>query len=389
MQTFPAEGLKVRWRAPAGGGLSSPIVSGGRVFLCDSELKKPNASERVRCFDEKSGKPLWSHSYEENYPDWAFDPKNATGPDSTPIASGGKVYALGRMGRLLCLAAADGAVLWQKELAKAYAPDGPDTLGTTPSPLIEGNLLILCVGGKPGACVIAFDKDTGTEVWRALDDKWTYSSPIVISAGGKRQLIVVTPAAVTSLDLASGKIWWREARETRGDFLAACPVSRGDLLFAAGIMFRLNPDKPAASVMWPDANTSYTKRILSQTSIPLIQDGCVFSDKSYGHLVCLDALTGKLVWQNEDVTDKRNGATEQPFPNGDSTLIYTNEGNLIRAQLSRTGYHELSRVHFMEPMMPFSGRKVVWPLPAFANGQVLARNEVELVCASLEPADHP
>ncbi len=272
-------------------------------------------------------------------------------------------------------------VLWQKDLLKEY---GPEPLGTTPSPLIEGNLLIVVVGGKPGACVIAFDKDTGKEAWRALGDKWTYSSPIVISAGGKRQLILVTPDAVTSLDPASGKIWWREARETRGDFLAACPVCHEDLLFAAGIMFRLDAEKPAASVLWPDANTSYTKRILSQTSIPLIQDGCVFSDKPYGHLVCLDALTGKLVWQNEEVTDKRNGATQQPFPNGDSTLIYTNEGNLIRAQLSRNGYKELSRVHFIEPAIPFSGRKVVWPLPWFANWHVFARNEVELVCASLE-----
>jgi outer membrane protein assembly factor BamB len=382
MQAFPAEGLKVVWRVPVGSGLSSPIVSNGRVFLCDSELKKPKAWERVRCFDEKSGALLWAHSDEESYPDWAFDPKSAAGPDATPITDGGKIYALGKNARLMCLDVLNGALLWQNDLRKIY--DLAEFSGDTPSPLIEGSLLIVVAGGKPGACVIAFDKDSGKEAWRALDDKWTYSSPIVISAGGKRQLIVVTPDAVTSLDPASGKTWWREVRETPGDHLAACPVCHEDLLLAAGIMFRLSPDKPAASVMWPDANTSYTKRIVSQTSIPLIQDGCVFSDKSYGHLVCMDALTGKLLWQNENVTDKRNGAAQQLYPNGDATLVFTNEGNLIRARLSRSGYQEMSRVHLIEPTVPFSGRKVVWPLPAFADRLVFARNDQELICASLE-----
>lgn len=383
MQTFPADGLKVRWRAPVGAGLSSPIVSDGRVIVCDSERKKPQAWERVRCFDEKTGKPLWTHSDEVSYPGWAFDdPNNPAGPDATPIAAGGKVFALGKNAHLVCLDIRDGAVLWQRDLMKDYGLT--EFSGTTPSPLIEGNLLILAGGGQPDASVIALDKDNGKEVWRALDDKWTYSSPIVITAGGKRQLIVLTPDAVTSLDPATGKIWWREKRDTRGDFTAACPVFHDGLLLAGFIMFRLSTDKPEATVLWPEANTSYTRRILSQTSIPLIRDDLVFTDKSYGHLVCLDALTGKSAWQNDEITDKKNGATQQLFPNGDTTVIFTNEGNLIRARLSADGYKELSRVHLIEPTYPFAGRKVVWPLPAFANRHVFARNNYELICASLE-----
>ena len=381
MQTFPADGLKVRWRVPVGAGLSSPIVGGGRVFLCDSEMKKPKAWERVHCFDEKTGKPLWSHSDEVSYPDWAFDPKNPAGPDATPIVADGKVHALGKNAHLVCLDVRDGAVFWERDLMKDYGLT--EFSGTTPSPLIEGRLLILVGGGKPNACVLALDKDSGKEVWRALGDKWTYSSPIVISAGGKRQLIVWTPEAVTSLDPATGKIWWREKRDTRGDYTAASPIFHQGLLFAGGIMFQLSSDKPDAAVLWPDANTSFTRRILSQTSISLIRDGWVFSDKSYGHLVCLDALTGKPVWQNEEVTDKKNGATQQLYPNGDSILIFTNEGNLIRARLSPASYQEISRVHLIEPTALFSGRKVVWPLPAFANQHVFARNGEELICASL------
>ncbi|MBI3880881.1 MAG: PQQ-binding-like beta-propeller repeat protein [Verrucomicrobia bacterium] len=385
LKTFPAGGLKIRWRVPVGAGLSSPIVSGGRVFLCDSEIKKPKARERVHCFDEKSGKTLWSHSDEVDYPDWAFDPKNPAGPDATPIVAGGKVFALGKNAHLVCLDVRDGAVLWERDLMKDYGL--AEFSGSTPSPLIEDRLLILVGGGKPDACVIALDKDSGKEVWRALGDKWTYSSPIVISAGGKRQLIVWTPAAITSLDPATGKIWWREKRDSQGDYTAASPVFHDGLLLAGFVMFRLGADKPDATVLWPEANTSFTRRILSQTSIPLIRDGRVFSDKSYGHLVCLDARTGKLVWQNEEVTDKKNGATQQLFPNGDSVLIFTNEGNLIRARLNADGYKEISRVRLIEPTSPFAGRNLVWPLPAFANQHVFARNGEELICASLAEKD--
>jgi len=210
MQTFPAEGLKVTWRAAVGHGLATPVIAQGRVYLTDSELKKPDARENVRCLDEKTGQPVWTFSYDVTYPDWAFDPKSLTGPNSTPIVRDGKIYAVGQMGDLLCLDAVKGTVLWRKNLMAEYGTK--EFTGTTPSPLIEGSLLILAPGAQPGACVAAFDKDTGKEVWKALDDPWTYSSPNVITAGGQRQLIVWTPKSVVSLNPVSGATWWRRRR---------------------------------------------------------------------------------------------------------------------------------------------------------------------------------
>jgi outer membrane protein assembly factor BamB len=380
MHTLPADGLTVVWRVPVGAGLSSPIVIGGRVFLCDSERKKPKAWERVHCYDEKTGKPLWTHTDEVTYPDWAFDAGQEAGPDGTPLAAGGKFYAVGRMGNLVCLDVRDGAVLWQKDLPKDCGTG--DTIGTTPSPLIEGRLLIVVPGGKPDSCVIAFDKDTGKEVWRALGDMWTYSSPIVISAGGKRQLIVWTPDAITSLDPVSGKTWWREMRKLQGDFAVAAPVWRDGLLLAGGLMFQLDPDKPAASVLWPE-DTVKARRSLSNTTGPVLQDGHVYSHKSYGRLVCLDARTGRQVWEKEKVTDTRNGACLHLIPNGDGTWIYTEQGDLIRARLTPKGYEELGRAHVVNPTYPFAGRKLVWAPPVFANRHLFARSGEELVCASL------
>lgn len=334
----------------------------------------------MRCLDEKTGKEIWRHAYDVTYPDWAFDPRQNCGPNATPIVRDGKVYTLGQMGSLLCLDAAKGGVLWHRDLMQEFGTK--EFTGTTPSPLIEGGLLILPIGAGGGATVVAFDKDSGKEVWRALDDPWTYSSPLVISAGGVRQLIVWTPKAVTSLDPAKGTILWREDVDTTNQYGSATPVHRGDSLLISGLMLQLDASRPAASVLWPES-LSPTKVVLSACSMPLLQDGCVFSGKTNGHLVCLDAKDGKVLWDTDKVTGKGQGATIHLTPNGDSVLIFTDQGNLIRARLSRDGYQELSRVHVVDPVQLFGGHKLIWPPPAYANGRIFIHNGTELVCADL------
>jgi len=373
LESFPADGLKVRWRVPVGWGFSSPVVAQGRVYLADSEVVKPKAKERVHCFDETTGKVLWTHVYDVAYEDWAFDPKQEVGPVATPVVQNGKVYTVGRRGDLFCLDAKKGDVLWQMNMEKDYQAG---------SPLIEGELLILFFGGKAGACVIALNKDTGKEVWKALAETWTYSSPIVITSGGKRQLIVWTQESVTALDPASGKTYWRQPLLTSADYAVSTPVFYNDRLLIGGMMFQLDSDKPAAKVLWPDSKAP-TRRIFSHTSTALFRGEHVFSAKSSGELICVEAATGEQVWESDKVTDLKNGASIHLTPNGDSVLLYTDKGELIRAQLTAKGYKEISRVAVVEPTFPFAGRKVTWSPPAYANRHIFVRNGKELICASL------
>ena len=109
----------------------------------------------------------------------------------------------------------------------------------------------------------------------------------------------------------------------------------------------------------------------------------MFSVKYTGDFVCLDAETGRQFWQTNSVTHPQNGASIHLTPNGDSVLLFTDQGNLIRARLSAQGYQELSRVHVLDPTHPFGGREVLWPPPAYANRHILARNDKELIRASL------
>jgi outer membrane protein assembly factor BamB len=380
LQTFPQGGLNVRWRVPVGPGWSSPIVAEGRVYVTDSELVRPKARERIHCFDEASGEVLWTHAYEVDYAEWVYGEGQGGGPRSTPIVEGGRIYALGGLGHLCCLDGRTGAVIWQRNLAADYQVR--EFTGTTASPLVEGNLLIASIGGKPAACVVAFDKGTGKEVWHALKEPPGYSSPLVISAGGTRQFIIWTGASVTSLDPATGQSFWRERFVTATEYAVSTPIQSDDRLLVGGLMLQLAADKPAATVLWPE-NTSSKGRILSNVATALLRDGHVYSARSSGHLVCLDAQSGRQIWETDKVTGLQSGASIQLTANGGSMLLFNDRGELIRAHLTPAGYDEISRVALIEPTSPFGNRKVAWPPPAYANHHVFVRNDRELICASL------
>ena len=157
LESFPAEGLKIRWRMPVGLGWSSPVVSQGKVFVTDVQLETRPAQERVHCFDEATGKSLWTYAYEAEYPD--LPPENRSTPAATPIVEAGKLYMIGGNGHVHCLETATGKPAVGKESWTRNSKSKP--LSCRPSPLIEGDLLILLTGGKPGACVIALEKNSG------------------------------------------------------------------------------------------------------------------------------------------------------------------------------------------------------------------------------------
>ena len=379
LESFPPGGLKILWRAEVGWGFSSPVVANGRVYLTDAELIQPNPRERIHCFDAATGKPIWTFAYEPGYPPWVLTPEGHRGPTPTPIVHDNKLYVLGGMGLLSCFDAATGDILWQKDLNKDFQMRVPD-FGTDASPLIDGDLIILLIGGKPGAGVVALDRNTGREVWRALDERRPYSSPIIITTpGGKRQLIIWTQEAVTSLDPATGQTWWRE-RSPITDYAVATPLFSGDKLLLGGLMLKLDPDQPGASVLWPK---ELSRRVLSNTSTPLLAGGYIYSVKSSGGFFCLDAQTGEEVWRTDRVSDCTSGPSIHITPIGGRVLLFNEKGELILSRLGPAGYEEISRASLIEPTSPFGQRKMAWVPPAYSNRRVFARNDRELVCASL------
>jgi len=381
---FPPEGLPIRWRAPVGYGFSSPVIAKGRVYVTDSLLDCPRVRGRVLCFEETTGKLLWTFSREKtNYPAWAFVPGQEPSPNGTPVVRDGKVYATGPQAHnLYCLEAASGKLVWEKDLAQDYQIE--DTATITASPLVDRDRVILQVGGKPAACVVAFDTKSGKEIWRNLNETAGQASPIIIKTGGRRQLIVWTTQSVSSLDPAAGKLFWREGFLAGNSSAVATPVFSNNRLLVSGLMLKLDETKPSASVLWPESRAP-TRRILSGTSTPLLRGNYVYSLNPDGNLVCLEAGTGRQLWETDHVTRQKSGssATMHMTVNGSSVFIYNELGELILAHLNPQGYEEICRTRLVEPTYPFGGRKLAWAAPSFANRHVYARTEKEIICASL------
>jgi outer membrane protein assembly factor BamB len=396
LDQFPANGPPVRWRAPIAAGYSAPSVAKGRVYVTDRQ-RIPEASqsgetlrrslERVLCLNEADGKLLWHYEYACPY-----SISYAAGPRAAPLVGDGKVYTFGAEGNLLCLDAQSGKLRWSLDLKKEFGVKAP-TWGFAGHPLLEGNRLI-CLARGDGTTVIAFDKDTGKELWRALSaPEPGYSSPVIVEAGGKRQLIVFHPKAVNALDPQTGQRYWSVPFFARDGLNVATPRRLGDLLFVStfyngAMMLRLDPAQPQAAPLWrteggSERNTTHLNALMCT---PFLEGGYVYGVCSYGQLRCLKADTGERVWETFQATTADGPvrwANAFLVKNGNRFFLFNEKGDLIIARLSPRGYEELSRAHLLEPTNKDCGRSVVWSHPAFANRCCYVRNDQELVCVDL------
>jgi outer membrane protein assembly factor BamB len=274
--------------------------------------------------------------------------------------------------------------------------------GFASNPLLDGNKLICLVGGE-GSVVVAFDKDTGKELWRALKaSEPGYSPPMIYEVGGKRQLIIWHPDAVNSLDPETGKVYWTQKFKVNNGLTAPTARLSGDLLLVSSfyngsMVLRLNRDQPTASVLWKGKSNSErpdrTDGLHSIIATPFMRDGYIYGVCSYGELRCLKAETGERIWS----TLRATGSRQQPderwanaflIAQGDRFFLPNEKGDLIIARLTPQGYEEISRAHILEPTNRMvKDRLVVWSHPAFADRCVFARNDKEIVCVSLAASD--
>jgi outer membrane protein assembly factor BamB len=400
LDKFPAQGPQVRWRTPIGGGYTGPAVAGGKVYITDRVLAEGarngsnafardvvNGSERILCLDEATGKVLWQHEYKSTY-----EISYPAGPRATPVVDNGKVYALGAMGHLFCLDAANGKVQWSKNLMEDYQIPAP-LWGFSAHPLVDGDRLICVVGGK-GSVAVAFNKNTGAELWKALTAKEPgYCPPMIFEVGGKRQLIIWHPEAVNGLDPETGKVLWTQPFNVRAGLTVPTPRLTGDKLFVTAfyngpMMLQLDPDKEARVVWRGQSSSEQPKRTDGLHSImvtPFIKDGYIYGVCSYGEMRCLKADNGERVWDDLKATGGQLERWGNAFivAQGDRYFLFNEKGDLIIAKLTPQGYEEISRAHVIEPTNRMAGRPVVWVHPAFANRSMYIRNDKEIICLSL------
>ncbi len=391
VEKFADKQLKITWRQTVASGYSGPTVAGGRVYVTD-RLVEPKQIERVHAFDAKTGKPLWTHAY-----DCVYDKVGYTaGPRASVSVDGGRAYALGTMGHLICLAADSGKVLWSKDCYTEYKIRMP-IWGIAASPLIEGERVIVQIGGE-GACLVAFDKHTGKELWRALDDNASYSAPIIIEQASRRVMVCWTGDNVVGLDPVSGDLLWKHPfKPAKMVINIATPVLEQNRLFFTSfydgsLMLALKSDQAAVDQVWRRSgrDEQHTDSLHSIISTPYLEGDYVYGVDSYGEFRCLDAKTGDRIWESLEPTPKSRWSTIHMVRNGDRMWMFNERGELVIARLSPKGYEEISRAKLIEPTSVQLAQRggVCWSHPAFANKHVFARNDEELVCASLAAGEN-
>jgi outer membrane protein assembly factor BamB len=411
VEKFPGGGPKVLWRKSLGGGYAGPAVGGGKVYVTDRALAKgekeddnpfkPSNSkgqERVTCFDAATGKRLWQFAY-----DCRYRIQYPAGPRATPVVHKGKVYTLGAMGDLYCLDAEKGTKLWHVDFKKAYKAS-PQEWGFSAHPLIDGDRLICLVGRDPA--VVAFDKDTGKEKWKALtaDSGAGYCPPVIYTFGKRRDLVIWHPAAVVGLDPATGQERWSHEWDIQAGLSVSMPRQVGsNRLFltsfynSSRLLEVTGGDRPEVKLVWRNKGRSEqpkdTDGLHSIIPTPYVKGGHVYGVCSYGELRCLDLKDGKRKWTDLTATGiggkRERWANAFLIANGERFFLFNEKGDLIIAKLTPEGYKEIDKAHILDPTGELASgrftkpRLVLWSHPAFAGKVMYARNDKEIVAVSL------
>lgn len=356
LSDIPKDGLKVVWRAPVHMGYAGPAVAGGKVVLMDRQLKSGAANpadpfsqnqqgipgnERVVCFEQATGKQLWTFEY-----DCPYTVSYAGGPRVTPAIAGDRAYAYGTEGHLHCLDLNTGKLVWGRKLTQNPTP----VWGYAAHPLVDGDLVYVTVV-DPKGILYALNRHTGELAWQAIPAKEIgYSPPIIREVSGRRQLLQWHPAGVTSLDPATGKQLWHVAQEPmRYGVAAVTPVVHhdeklGDVLFVSSqyggaLLLKLEKNaarEPTASILWKRVGKSDRTSDAIQTlmATPILKDGHIYGLDARGQLRGLVLATGDRLWESTEVTTydqpPMSWATTFLIPLGDGgrTLFANEHGDL-------------------------------------------------------------
>jgi outer membrane protein assembly factor BamB len=363
LKSWPAQGPKVLWRRPLTGGYSTPAVAGGRLYIQTEDKKE----EIVLCLDAATGNQVWEFRYPCDYdPHTTLDQRFKGGPRSSPAVDGGHVYTIGTTGLLHCLDARTGKQVWRTDLLELAGRTCPE-FGYTHSPLVSGDLVFVHPGGQKGNSVAALNKKTGAVVWKALDDKVGYSTPILIEADGGAQLVYFTAQGLVAVTPKEGRLLWRFPWQTDFDLNVATPIYSDGQVFISS-----NYGRGAALVrLKPGGEPEQVYKSLAMQNH--FTTSVLFEGNLYGfsndRLRCVEFATGRMKW------DQRGLGRGSLLIADRQLVILGEQGELVLADASPEAYSERAR------WKALSGH--CWNVPVLANGTLYARNEEMLVAIDL------
>ncbi len=368
LKEWPASGPELKWEVKdLGAGFSGISVVKGSIYT----MGDVDGACQLMAFAEDTGKKLWSTKVGDTGGGGGYP-----GPRCTPAVSGGSVFALGQFGDLVCADAATGKEVWRKNLVKDFGGKLPHW-GYAESPLINDGKLFCTPGGKEGS-IIALDAKTGSTAWRSKDytDDPHYTSLIMETVFGEKQLIHLSAANVVGVAVADGKLLWKAAREGKTAVVPTPVYADNQVFVTSGYGVGCNAFKISKDDKGFKAEQVYAnKDMVDHHGGIILLDGYVYGHSDSKGWVCMDFKTGQLAWSNKGVGKGSIGYADGNF----YIRSEGGKGTIALIEANPKAYTEKGRFDQID-----RSDKNSWPHPVIVNGKLFIRDQGVLLCYNVK-----
>jgi outer membrane protein assembly factor BamB len=352
------------WRQPIGEGFSSFAVVGD--FAVTTQQSGPD--ELVVCYHWPTGKVRWKHADKARF----VSSVGGNGPRTTPNIHNGKVYTLGATGILNCLSGKDGSVLWSHNIISENKAAIP-MWGKSCSPLLYDDLVVVSAGGPDGHSLVAYQQNTGKLVWAAGSDTSGYSSPILVTLKGQRQVLIVNKRNLLSHDAKTGKVLWQHTTKNGDNCTQPLILSDDQVFYSKGygrgsVLFQIDRNKNndwTVDILWQKRRVLKTK-----FTNPVMLNGFVYGISAGSALQCVDPKNGASQWRQ-----KGQFGHGQVLLVDELLLIQTEMGKIMLLEANPKEYVELSSFQALNSR--------TWNYPVLVGQHLLVRNDKEAACFKL------
>lgn len=358
--------LERGWKVEVGSGYATPLVVGDRIY----QHAREGGEEVLWCLDRKTGKAHWRKSVAVEFEPGRGGERHGLGPKSTPTVADGRVFTLSITGHLAAWSTADGELLWTRDFREQFEPAHP-YWGTATSPVVDGGRLFVHTGSCEDGALFCIDPETGKDLWVRDEDPNCYSSPLVETIEGVRQLIEFNHAGLCGLDAADGRLLWKSSYPHRGNRQnPPTPVRVGELLVVGGEdrgMFAVRPHRTGDE--WQAERVWFHRDVSLDMSSPVANEGLVygFSHFKMGQIFCLNPADGEVLWAGET----RMGDNGQFLSLPGHVLALTDDGTLRVLRANREKFDVLRSYQVAEHS--------AWTAPALVGDDLLIKDGKHLV----------
>jgi outer membrane protein assembly factor BamB len=357
---------KLLWREKAGPCWSGVIVVDGH--LVTQEQRGEN--EVVVCHDAATGDEVWIVRDDVRF----SESLSGAGPRGTPTFADGRIYSLGALGTLNCIAADSGEVVWSKNIVDdaGVTQDEVPQWGYSVSPLVVDGLVVVFAGGSKDKSVLAYRVEDGSLDWSCAGGKQSYSSPQMVTLHGQRQIIMHDNAAVRGINISDGQQLWEFPNGSE----MSLPMRQPHVTEAGDLVVALDPGLVLLEVNHDGDKWDVTQKWASNQLRPGFNDFVIHNDTIYGlndGILCgIDLATGRRLWKK----GRMGHGQVLLLPDQHALVVSSDKGEIILVTVDRKGYTELGRFQAID------GK--TWNGPVIAGGRIFLRNGEEMAAYELQ-----